>query len=337
MEKGMRKVLFIAFIGLAVFGGCAKSSVKSQNETSKKYLEAWLQLYHTDAKETPLGAYVLADIPGSGKKVGDAATNPYVRAYYTVMTLDGDVTATNVDLLAQRVGLFDESGYYGPEVWLRSTVLSGIDESLSQMNVGGERTVLVPGWLATTDRYSTRDEYFNNVTNGSEKIYHLNVVEAIPDIVKWEADSVCAYVGRNYPSKSLSDSLKLGYYYIRTREPVDTAAFPADSTFKINYIGRLLNGDVFDTTIRDTAEFYGLSRSATYKPQTIKCGDEYTDYTMGGSSNLIDGFSYALYHMRPGESCSVVFISKYGYTENGKGSKIKGYTPLRFDIEIVNE
>ena len=318
---------------------CAKSPSVSPNEEQRKYFDAWIQLYHPGAVRTPLGAYILEDREGDGIPVGLANEHPYLRVNYKVADMEGNVIATNSEALSKQLGLYSESSCYNPEVWDRSVITVGLEESVQNMRVGGRRTLFVPGWLSTNIIYVTPEEYFVNVTDGTEYVYDFELVDALGDIVRWETDSVCAYMRHNYPKVSVLDSLRYGYYYVRTGEPSDTAAYPADGHFNINYIGRLLDGKVFDTSIKDTAKFYGIySEAATYKSQQVNCAEDYTGYTMGDSkSSVIDGFAYALHRMRPGEKCTVIFHSLYGYSVSGSGAAIPPYSPLRFDIEIVDE
>ena len=64
--------------------------------------------------------------------------------------------------------------------------------------------------------------------------------------------------------------------------------------------------------------------------------ESFKDITMGGSS-LIEGFSYALDQMHPHESGTAIFYSTGGYAAKGSGDIIPPYSPLRFDIEIVDK
>ena len=89
---------------------------------------------------------------------------------------------------------------------------------------------------------------------------------------------------------------------------------------------------------KDTAIIHGIySSSRTYEPQSIAWKkDDYTQIQMG-SSDIIDGFSYALWKMKDKEKCSAIFYSPLGYSYSGSGSGIPSYSPLRFDIEIVDK
>ena len=104
-----------------------------------------------------------------------------------------------------------------------------------------------------------------------------------------------------------------------------------------DYIGRLLNGTVFDTSIRDTAMFYGIySSGRSYGPVSINFGSEWSDSKMGAESNsIISGFARTLWTMHPKEKGTGIFYSPLGYSYNGSGGIIPPYSPLRFDIELV--
>lgn len=336
----MKRLAILFLVAAAFLSGCAKSAVVGTNDSNKRYLEAYIQTFYPNATKTSLGSYVISSTPGTGAYVGDVENSPYVRVMYSVRDLDGNVAATTEKTLAQRVGLFEEgtNQYFGPITWNRQDygLTAGIEELVGKMNVGGTVDAIIPGWLLTTDVYDTAEEYESNST-GSTLRYSLSVLERITDIQKWELDSLCSYLLHNIPDKSPSDSLEYGLYYKTTKAPTDTARYEPDSTFNINYIGRLLNGVVFDTNIKDSAKYYGIySDAGSYAPVEIKMAEEYTDITFGGSS-VINGFSRVLKDMRRNESGTAVFISDWGYSSVGSEPSIPAYSPIRFDIEIVDD
>ena len=332
----MKKYIVLAALAAAVLSGCAESPESGLNDASKARLEAWIKVFYPDAKPTDMGAYILDDTPGSGEALGDESRSPFVRVNYTVRKLDGTITSTNSEALSKQLGTYKENNFYGPKFWTRPGygVRAGVEEALSTMNIGGTRTVMIPGWLLSADPYESAEDYFK-YGKGTEAIYTIEAVERISDIVKWEIDSLCAYMGHNYPSVALKDSLKMGYYYVRTAAPTDTAGFHKDTTIYVNYIGRLLNGTVFDTSIADTAKFYGIYEAGrTYGPQEVNAKEDYTATVMG-SSTIIDGFAFTIYQMHSFEKGTGIFYSKYGYKHSGSGETIPPYSPLRFDIEVV--
>ena len=355
----MKKTILYLSLAALVLTGCAKSPKSGKNDANKRYLEAWIEVFHPEAVRTTLGAYVLEDKPGQGAAAGTSENNPFVRVNYTVRSLDGTVQGTTDKILSQQLGNYEKNEsknpYYGPVVWTRGTSgqVAGVEEALSTMKVGGRRTVVIPGWLLGLNSstgapilYDTAQEYEDNVTGSTHLIYEMELAEVISDMKQWQIDSVGRYLAANYPGMTAKDSVKLGFYYIQTGVPSSTESFKSDTTIYINYIGRRLDGSVFDTSIADTAKFYGIySASRTYGPCSIdwyNTDESYKDITMttagaSSASSVISGFSFGLDQMHPHEKGTAVFLSNWGYGASGSGSAIPAYSPLRFDFEVVDK
>lgn len=112
-----------------------------------------------------------------------------------------------------------------------------------------------------------------------------------------------------------------------------------DTTIYINYVGRLLNGKVFDTNIQRVAQDNGLS-GGTYKPSAIQWGDSFYALERGdesSSSSIIQGFAMTLWRMHPMGKAIGIFYSDFGYGATGSSSTIPAYSPLMFEIEIVEK
>lgn len=335
MTKMKRTIIPILAV-LSILTGCDKEEKGSvSNDAAKRKLEAWIAVNHPDAEKTTLGAYVISDTPGSGKEAGSRSKNGFVRLSYTSRTLDGKIQSyTDVETAKQlNKYLGHQTDYFGPAVLNRNgtTNTAGLEESISQMREGGSRTVIIPGWLSSYAVYDTEEEYFENVS-GKDLIYELTLVEVIEDISKWQRDSIERYISACGFTNVRSDTT--GFYFIRTGEPSSTAEYKAEDKFEINYTGMRLDGQIFDTTIRDVAERAGLSVSGTFETKTVTMKDSYSDITME-DSKLIGGFSMALKKMHPGEKATAIFFSDLGYDYSGTGTVIPGYCPLRFDIEVV--
>lgn len=337
----MKRNIIIFVIGAIVLSACAKTSETNSGLAAKEYFDAWMYVNHPELTPTPLGAYVLSETPGSGVLAGDTEAAPYVRVNFTATDLFGNVASSTYAEVNQQIGKYDEATYYGPRIWCRinDVLYAGVDEAVSTMRVGGKKKSIIPGWLFAQQRYKTPEEYIKNVSS-TNAIYDIELLEVIKDVEKWEIDSLSRYIDKNYPSKGSADSLKYGFYYIQNKAPKDTAHFPNDTTVYINYIGRTLDGKVFDTTIKDTAKFYGIhSDSRTYEPMSINWNhDDYSEITMGTDNNsTIPGFAFALWNMRSYESGRVIFHSTWGYGASGTGNSIPEYSPLIFDIEFVDK
>ena len=344
MKKGkMKKTILYFALAALLCAGCAKVATTGLNDANKRYLDAWILVNHPGAPKTTLGSYILEDIPGTGTVAGKAEDNPFVLLEYTIRTMDGSIQNACTEELAKQLGTYDATTYYGPVIWQRgeSALAPGLDDALEDMREGGSRTVLIPGWLLSTAKYyETGEEYLKNVT-GTSGIYEFKLASVIKDIKKWETDSVGRYVARNFPGMTVRDSLKYGFYYKRTGEPSRNIEFPADTVIYVNYVLRRLDGKVVDTNVRDTAAYHNIySASREYGPSSIKwhgSGETYLNIKFGNSSGAIEGFQYALSLMHPHEKGTTVFYSGLGYTYKGSGSAIPAYSPLRFDLEIVDK
>jgi len=326
---------------LGLMAGCAKSATTNENESLERYLEAWMSTNHPGISENSNGIYILEDEPGSGV-LYDEDTHDYVYLDYVVTDLDGTITSSTTDSLAKQLGTYVDYYYYGPKVWAtgESYMSAGVEFVLDGMREGGRRKAVIPGWYFTTSRYSNASSYFTEVTGNDNSIYDLSVVEFIDDIIEWQIDSIESYSNRVY---GRADSLEYGLYYYTLQEASDTTTFSADTSFYVNYIGRRLDGTIFDTNIEKVAKKAGLySSSKTYGPATISWDeDDYTEITMktagsSSASSTINGFARALYKIRSYEKCVVIFTSAWGYGSSGSGSAIPPYSPLEFEIEFVD-
>ena len=321
---------------------CSKEASTSENEASQRYLEAWMSLNHPTVQPTGLGIYILNDQPGNGAAISDS--DEYIFAEFTVTDLDGNISSTTSEALNKQVGNYTEGNYYGANVLVndKAYTQTGVLEMIKGMKVGGTRTALIPGWLNVTKDYDTAQEYLDNCT-GDNAIYTVKIVDKTADIVKWQVDSLEKYVKKNM---SGVDSTMYGYYYKQLKAPKDTTSYPDDTTIYINYTGRLLNGQVFDTTIKDTAKVYGIySSSSSYEPQMVTLNSDYTQITLGSSttssgttgSTVVTGFGYCLSKIGRYEKGVCAFYSAYGYGYSGSGKKIPSFAPITFEIEVVDK
>ena len=326
---------------LVVFAGsCAKVQSSGVNEANKRYFDAWISLNYPNAPQTTLGSRILADSEGQGSLIGSAETHPFIYCRYLVTDLNGNINGFTDEATAKQLGSYSESAYYGPTVVWRSAgyLSAGVSELFETMRVGGTRTAAIPGWLtstASTDYYDTADEYLAKVSGSEPSIYTFSVEEAIADIVKWEIDSLTRYMTRHYPGV---DSTAYGYYYIQTAEPLDTNAFTEGNSVYVNYTGRLLNGQVFDSTIEDTTKRYRLYvEGRTYEPTELSWPSEGELVTFSSGSSAISGFEKCVHAMRAGEKGICIFYSGLGYGIKGGGTTIPAISPLIFEIQMLGE
>ena len=341
-------IILLAFAGLV---SCARTVTTAKHEADKRSFDAWVHVQkeiHPEYlwKQTELGSWLLEEEVGKGELITGTEDTVYVSANYTVRNTSGTILGTSVAKIAQQVGTYNETYYYGPSVWYTDGIYAGIDELLIGMRDGGRRVAAVPGWLLTYKRYASPEKYLNDSTTNSPAIYEVELVEHFRRPVEWELDSIGRYLSRHYPSEfgktpsaaRADSSGAFGFWYARLRNPSSNEELK-DTTVYINYTGRLLNGKVFDTTIRDTAITHGLyNASKTYSPIIVKYGSSWSDIKLGtDEKSVVEGFARTLTKMNPHEKGVGIFYSKLGYKTTGSGSSIPGYSPLSFEIQLVNQ
>lgn len=342
MKKAAYSLVFLGAVA-ALIASCAKIQSTRTYEADKRFLDAWLQVNHPEAKDIS-GVVILEDEPGTGDPVADSA---WIFVEYTAYDLNGQIQATTTDSLNKRLGEYDESHYYGPVAWstAESSLSVGMERAIKgsriiegaaypEMRVGGYRKFLVPIWLGGTSRYETEEEYLENTTSSSNYIYEMRITDCTNDISKWQMNLMKEYSAEHLEGM---DTTSNGFYYKQLKAPVEDKQISDDSTIYVNYIGRLLSGKVFDTNIKDTAKMYHIyNASSSYKPVEVNYHSDATKVTMS-SNSVITGFGMAISKMKRYEKCFAMFFSDYGYGSAGSGNTIPSYAPLIFEIEMVDK
>ena len=347
----MTKLLRILLPAALLLAACAQETTISTGEKAREYISQWIDKYYPGLEGDQWGVYILEDTPGTGELWDKDLAYSYVTS--TVRTIDGKVSTNSDETMAKQLGVYALGNYYGP--LYRATGpgsgYAGVEPMMTGMRVGGIRTALIPSWMVTTDRYNTPQEYINACNSSVHLIYTVKLEGQCADVLQMEKDSLRAYVTRHYgaaqKSTTFMDDMKDSLFYFVS----DTTAFNAedqravDATLKLNYTGRLLNGQVFDTTVKQDALDAGIySASKTYEPVEVTLASSYSKITMGSTSSLISGFQAGLYKMHwVGQKATVLFVSDLGYSSTGStdsaGSSylIPPYSPLLFELEFVAE
>lgn len=349
-----------AFVAIVAAAGCAKQTETPANEAEKRYFDAWMEIHHPDVTPTEHWVYII-DEEKTSSTSPEALSKDYVFVTYTQKDLSGNISETTDSLVAKQLNQFQRQNYYGPAVWYRPNMMSGIYYAIEGMDIGDFRSVVIPGWFMGYDRYDSEEAYLANVTGGSNAIYDIKVTGQTDDIIKWQIDSMSIFVGEDkfgmFRQITPSDSTEYGFYYEgiiqdENGETVDTpeylesisedeeheSLFPQDTTVYINYTGRRLDGQAFDTTDEITAKDNGIySSDKTYEPMPVSWGENYSELELDGNS-VITGFAKTLWRMSQVEGvkkAAALFYSELGYSYSGSGDMIPAYAPLIFEIEFT--
>jgi hypothetical protein len=214
-----------------------------------------------------------------------------------------------------------------------------------RMKKGGYLKAIVPPWLTS---YST--SYSGSTSSTQESsvnvIYEVTMGDIISDLEKFQKDSLESYSNKYFGGL---DSTAYGFYFKNYTHPkglADADTIVSSTNVNVWYIGRLLDGYVFDTNIEDTAKKYGIySADDTYTALSVEIQAKYTDMSTNttsssSSTSVVSGFARALKSMTILDHATAFFSSSYGYGSTSSMSSGKGvpeYSMLRFDIWMADE
>lgn len=342
--KMTKNIFLTAALGLALIYGCAIDASVSPNELTKEYLDMWVKTNYPAAKTAGNGIYILEEKEGAGELYNFESFAMVGMTTYSmprdISSKEGDISSTTDEKLSKQLGIYDKSHYYGPKTILVSEeyIPVGLYDMLRGMKKGGSRKALIPSWLMGYKRYDNPSEYIkNSPENAVTSIYEIHLEDFTKDIVKYQIEDIEKYLQKVYPG---TDSTKKGFYYKQLKAPEGGSAFKKDTTIYINYTGRLLNGQVFDTTIKDTAKIHNIyKKNKNYKPVGINWKTNVAEISFegGDSSNPISGFQLLLSKIGKYEKAAGVFVSDYGYKSEAVGKLIPGFAPLFFEVEVVDK
>lgn len=320
MVKIIFKFILAASLGLTMVS-CAQEVEDSTRDVQERILDAYLAVNYPQAKKYPSGLTIIDFKQGQGEPVFRRTA---IYADYSAVDFDGNYYEITDAEKAKELGIYSASSYFGPEymeIGFNSTQ-KGLEELLLMMNEGAEATFIIPPWLTYTDTTQK-----GNWSRQVSLLYNLKCNFLIKDIVQYERDTMRNYV-RKYYTKM--DTIHTGVYFKKLYESNgDTLS---DQTIQVRYVGRLLDGYVFDTNIEDTAKKYGLyDPDNDYEPLDVTCEEDY--YNMAQNTSLVQGFCMALLEMNVGDKAVTIFNSDYGYSYSGK-DPIGKYQPLVFWLHI---
>ncbi|MEG1498946.1 MAG: FKBP-type peptidyl-prolyl cis-trans isomerase [Bacteroidales bacterium] len=116
-----------------------------------------------------------------------------------------------------------------------------------------------------------------------------------------------------------------GLYYIELQKG-NGAKVSQGKKIKINYTGQLLDGTIFDTSIKEDAQGAGVyNPNRPYEPME----------TIAGVGQLIPGMDQALLMMSKGTKAKVIIPFSLGYGATGAGP-IPPFSTLVFTFEVVS-
>lgn len=116
-----------------------------------------------------------------------------------------------------------------------------------------------------------------------------------------------------------------GLYFIEL-EKGNGPSVEAGKSIKVNYTAMFINGEIFETSLRDIAMKNNIFDSAnSYQPFQYQQGDSIT----------IAGWSEGLSYMKQGGRALLIVPSFLAYGEEGVEGLIPPYTPLIYEVNVL--
>lgn len=332
--KRLVYILFLTSAAVCMFFSCAKDKNETEEETSKRILNSWLLVNgYGDVTPTYSGNYILSDEEGSGDMLVDSI---FVMVNYYTASMSGTYSAYTQEDLAIQMGTWSKTGRYTPKIWylpyqgvgVRDILIgqgTGTDRT-GGMRTGGARCAVVVPWAKnpSTGKPVSHSDY-------TPLIYDIEVVDYTTDIYDYQIRHVEQFIEENNWTER--DSVYYGLYMENTLTDPEKDTIADGTSISLWYVGKYLDGQVFDTNIKDTARFYDIyDESRSYSSSSITFYQDSS--SIMENSSYVKGFTLAVNRMRRyGDRCHTAFISTWGYGEEGNGD-IPGYTPLFFEIWV---
>ena len=297
---------------------CAEEKDESSESIQNRILQAFIETNYPDAVQSPSGLYIVDSIPGTGLTLEE---DQYALVDYTITYLDCSYISYTSDSIARQLGEYTPAGYYHPRILDVSESNAGIKEILTGMKEGGMIKAVIPATLLD-------EESGNEIvhSDGSARIYEFYLREVIDDAYTYQIEQLEAFSAEHYNL----DSTEYGFYFNKTRYAIDSIASGDDAN--VRYIGKYLDGTVFDTNIEDTAKKYDIYSSAN-EYEALSFEFQETEENTLENNSFVQGFSKALWRMGYGDRAITFFYSGLGYGDNGNSS-IPGFVPLFFELWI---
>ena len=214
-----------------------------------------------------------------------------------------------------------------------------IQEGLLMMHEGDKATFAIPA--DSIANFLQPSQMPPMYVKGSGQMFYYEI--AIQDIVSKEelAQEEANFIEEMNQRKDNEEALLAEYIanqnitvkptasglYIIVNKKGNGPKVEADKVVSMNYTGRLLDGTLFDSSIKEEAEAAGKAQpNRVYEPMTYVVGQQ----------PLIAGWDEGVKGQTEGSEITLVMPSKLGYGARGAGRDILPYSPLVFNITILS-
>lgn len=248
----------------------------------------------------------------------------------------GDVLVCEMKITMNDSVLFDNTGSPQRLLEVVDPLFAGdLNEGLAMMHLGDVATFAIEA--DSMAKLVTLPPFYKSGVG--MKIYHKITLSSVVtkaefDKEKAEFEAAMEKMRQEEPEilkKYIADNnikvqpTESGLYIIEKKKGKG-AKVEIGKKVSVNYTGKLLNGQVFDTSKKTIAEEAGI-----YNPQRPY---EPLSYVVG-QMGLIQGWEQAMSTLSAGSVATIIMPSNLGYGARGSQS-IPPYSPLVFELEVVS-
>lgn len=307
----MKRVLFLTALVLTV-----GFNASAQNLRFKKAKSGLRYCYETRNRKAPQ------------PKVGDVLVGEMVMQFITTGGSPDTLTVFSNEGRPDRIFHVAESAFPGD-----------INEGLLMMHKGDKMHFAIPADSVAARVGDTRMPPNFRKGSGQTICYTIALHDILsPEQIAREQDSIrimretrkkaegaalAEYVQSHYTS---GVEMTMTGLYIFVKKKGNGPIVVPGRAVKAEYIGRFLDGKVFDTSIDSVARAEGIYHAErSYGPLTY----------VVGQTHLIPGWEQGVYGQPAGTELTILMPSSLAYGEHGAGQEIPPYTSLVFDIKIL--
>lgn len=313
------RLLLLLLLPISLFS-CKKGGDDAHDAEMRK-LNAWLQVHNITVAPTASGMYYIPVDEGSG---ANPSANDYFIYNYSVETLSGDIVGTNDAVVANTWGYEKDANgrilHFSPAI--RSTLQGvtnlltpGMYEAFLKMKKGGRARLILPSNLAFGG-----SGYNGVIGANTTVIINLELVDFYPEISVYEK----ALVDKCKTDSSLTSTIegKDEIYYKTIVEKSDKQLKDSAKSVYVKYVGRFLDGYIFDTNIDTVATKAGFTPAST--------DSLLVEF---GKFSGVAAFEEVIKTAWKEEKVMFVTTSEFAYGMQLKGT-IPPFTPLFFEVTV---
>lgn len=285
-------------------------SIKKESEKEERaILQEYLIKNNINIEPTASGLYFMPIKKGRGVQPD---TGNMCQVYMSVKQLDGTKLFDNFEARAVDVEFgknFDTKGFM---------------EALSMLRVGGSAEIIVPSWIGVGDMGRESVPPFTTL------IYEIKL-EAIRSFEEVQAD---------YQRYKKEKELEL--IFLEKEEPHTIKNYLEKNDITIQplesglYFKELVIGEGDNPVKGDMVTVHYLHYDLDGNLLQDSRADEKPFSYIVGTGAVIKGWEEAMKRMKKGGKCWVLIPSKLGWGNNQRTNNIKPFSPLVFELELVD-